>query len=418
MELSDGVVKVPKIHDGVKIDNTLIGDVMRQRVETYPSNSFGELTADAWGIQKMSLPYSIFHGMWTYDISPNQFFMYENGTQVYTSTNITSSNSAALLSADSTKSTLVMESRECPRYQPNRGHLFSTALWCPGKTLDGVREWGLKTTENGVYFRLKSDGNLYAVRRSGNSEIVEELIDTSVVSGFDVQKGNVYDIQYQWRGIGNYKFFINLQLVHTFSNLGTLTALSMQNPALPVYFGCQRVTQDVTMYAGCVDITSENGISDSQEYGMAYAGSVNTNGTDKPVLCIYNPLQINGVTNTRTINIASITVNNNKKSVFRLWRTRTASDITGATFKEIGSGSYIQSDSTNMNATAVRATAVTTANMKLQSVFPVEAATARIVDTPNMNIIQFNMVRGDYLVLTSNASTGVSEAVIKWGEEI
>ena len=32
-------------------------------VTNYPANSFGDLTADAWGIQKMSLPYSLFHGM-------------------------------------------------------------------------------------------------------------------------------------------------------------------------------------------------------------------------------------------------------------------------------------------------------------------------------------------------------------------
>lgn len=378
----------------------------------------GDLTLDAWGVQKMSLPYSIFHGMWTFDIPPSMWFMYENGVQVYTSTNIVSSGGAAVLTTSATKTALIMEGRECPRYQPNRGHLFSTALWTPLKTRNGSRQWGVETAENGVFFRLKADGLLYAVLKSGVTETKEEVINTSVLAGFDVQKGNVYDIQYQWRGVGNYYFFINLQLVHAFENLGTLTALSMQNPALPVSFKCTRTTEDVAMHVGCADITSENGTSDSEEYGAAYASAVATTGANKPVLCIYNPLQIGGKTNTRTINIAVVTVANTKKCTFKVWRTRTLADITGATFQTIGGGSYVQTDSPDMTAGAVRATAATVANMRFQTAITVEAAVTRVVDTPNINIIKFDMVRGDYLVVTCDATAGAADVVIKWGEEI
>lgn len=435
------VVRVPELNAGLTIDNTVRPDgSYRQRTEIYAgesipvtgtfyqttqpvslnSTSLGlyGLTTDAWGVQKMSLPYSIFHGMWTYDINQNQFFMYENGTQVYTSTTIVSSGGAAVMTTSAAKTALIMEGRECPRYQPNRGHLFSTALWCPLKTKNGVREWGLQTTENGVFFRLKADGLLYAVQRSGGSETKEEVIDTSGIAGFDVQKGNVYDIQYQWRGVGNYKFFINLTLVKTFANLGTLTALSMQNPALPASFKATRTTEDVSMSIGCVDISSENGSTDIQEYGFAYAAAVSTTGTDKPILCIYKPLQVNGVTNTRTSNILSFTVTCNKKATVKVWRTRSAGDITGATFKEIGGGTYIQTDSPDMTSGAVRATSVTTANMKLQSAIILEAGVTRIIDTPNPNVIHFNLVRGDYLVFTCDGTTASSDIVVKWGDEI
>jgi len=56
----------------------------------------GDLTEDAWGVQKMSLPYSVMHGMWTFDIPASIFFMYENGTQVYTSTNIVSTSKSCI----------------------------------------------------------------------------------------------------------------------------------------------------------------------------------------------------------------------------------------------------------------------------------------------------------------------------------
>jgi hypothetical protein len=311
----------------------------------------GELTEDAWGIQKVSLPYSLFKSTFTFDIPRKSWFMYENGTQVYTSTAIASTDGAAVLTTTAAKTALILESRQCSPYQANRGVLFSTALWCPSKTADGVREWGVQNADAGVFFRLKADGKLYAVQRSLTVETKEEEITTTGVSGFDVQKGNIYDIQYQWRGVGNYKFFINNVLVKTFANLGTLTALSMSNPALPASFKATRTTADVAMHVGCVDISSENGKKTEEEPGVALASSVSTTGANIPVLVIHNPLLIGTKVNTRTVHIHSIGFANTKKCTFKLWRTRSAGDITGETLVAgyNGAYSYVQSDSTDMS---------------------------------------------------------------------
>ena len=378
----------------------------------------GDITQDAWGVQKVSMPKSLFHGLWTFDIPAKMWFTYEAGTQVYTSTACVSTNSAAVLTASAGKTPLVMESRRCPRYQPNRGHLFSTALWCPSKTADGVRDWGLRTTENGVYFRLKANGLLYAVLKSGGSETKEEVITTTGVSGFDVQKGNVYDIQYQWRGVGNYKFFINLVHVHTFSNLGTLTALSMENPALPISFTATRTTADVAMHIGCADVTSENGMDEVEQYSSAQAAAVATNGADVPVLVVLNPLTISGKTNTRTVVLHSVACNNTKKATFKFWRTRTLANITGATFVANGNGSYVATDSTDMNAGAVRATAATVANMEFIGAVFVEPAVRQVEQISSPGLVEVSLVRGDYLVVTTTCVNGASDVVLKWGEEI
>lgn len=379
----------------------------------------GDLTLDAWGVQKVSMPVSLFHGLFTFDIPTKMWFMYENSAEVSSSTAIASTNGAAVLTTTAGLTNLRLESRHCPRYQPNRGVLFSTAVWCPSKTADGQREWGLQTTENGVFFRLKADGKLYAVLRSLSVETKEQEINTTGVTSFDVQKGNIYDIQFQWRGVGNYKFFINNVLVHTFNNLGTLTALSMANPALPAVFKAVRTTANVAIHIGCVDIASENGEEDVDQLGSAYAEAVATNGADIPVLVIYNPLTIGGLTNTRTIHIHTISVANTKKCIFKVWRTRNAADITGETLVAgyNGVGSFVQSDSTNMNAGAVRATAVTAANLTFVDAISVEAAAATHFE-PGPDHTTFDLVRGDYVVITNNSVNGSSDVVIRWGEEI
>lgn len=419
--MTDATVLVPEVGpNGIRIDNSALTiggqTVYRQRVETYPAGSFGDLTADAWGVPKVSLPHSLFHGLFTFDIPSSQWFMFHGATQVYTSANIVSTNSAGVVTANAAQPAVTLQSRDCPRYQPNRGHLFSTALWCPSKTADGIRVWGLRTSENEVFFCLKADGLLYAVLISGSVETKEELIDTSGVAGFDVEKGNVYDIQYQWRGVGNYDFYINLVLVHTFANLGTLTALSLENPALPACFKATRATDDVAIHIGCVDITSENGSDSSLQPRVAYA-NISRNGTDLPVVSIYNPLQINGQTNTRTVYPLRMGFSCDKKTIYKIWRHRDPALLTGEKFVAIGAGSFVQTDSPDTVATAVAATAATVTGMELIDVINIQAnasAEWRLSDAR----MDFYLVRGDYLTITATTTTGLCDVVIGWGEAI
>ena len=384
----------------------------------------GELKVDAWGVQKVSLPHSVFHGMWTFDIPASMWFMYENGTQVYTSTDVTSTGGAGRLLTTASNTVLLMDSRECPRYQPNRGQLFSTAGWFPSKTADGIRDFGLFTAENGVFFRLKADGLLYAVLRRGGSEFLEEVINTSGLTGFDVEKNNIYDIQFQWRGAGDYNFYIGSpatggsKLVHTFSILGTLTTLSMEDPALPIAYKATRTTENVEMNIGCADVTAENGSSEVHQYKSTYAQGVIVNGTNIPVLAIKVPLQIDSKTNTRTLQLARISVKCAKKATFKFWVTRDASAFTGATFVELGNGSFVQTDSPDRVSGATRATAFTTTNAEPLVAVPAEAGVWYQVDNPLRERIHFPMVRGDYLVVTVNVSTSTADATIEWGEAV
>ena len=377
----------------------------------------GDIRADAWGIQKVSLPHSLFHGLFTFDVPPQQWFMYEGGVQVYTSTNIVSENGKGTLRATAAKPTLKLESRYTPRYQPNRGHLFSTALWCPLATSPGVRTWGLETIENGAYFELRSDG-LYACLKTGTVETRCEKINlTGLGASFTLEAGNVYDIQYQWRGVGNYFFYINLILVHVFENLGTLTQLSMEDPALPVCYRVERDTVDLEMFIGCADITSENGSDDRLQYASAYAQK-STTGTNIPILVLYNPLQIHSTTNTRMIELSRISLQADKKSLFKVWVTRDPTAFTGATLVERGNGSHVQTDSPDATPGAVSATAVDINKLILITVVPVAANGSTAVDNPFQNRIDFPLVRGDYLVITNTASSVANEVVAEWGEAI
>jgi len=386
--------------------------------------SAGGMGHDAWGIGKVSIVHSLFHGMWTFDIPNNMWFIFENDTQVYSSTAVTSVKGAANLQTSVAIPIAMLESRQCPRYQPNRGHLFSTSIWAPNKLADGVRSWGLATVDNGVFFRLKSDGLLYAVRRSGGVEIYEEVIDTSALNNFDVEKNNIYDIQFQWRGAGNYMFFIGdpdsgtLYPVHKMDCLGKLTALSMENPALPIHYHAERITEDVSLSVGCVDVSSENGYKDVGQYASAYTENTLVNGTNVPIIIIKIPPHINGRINTRDLELGRISVTCDKKAVFKVWTTRSPESIIGATFAGVNHGSFVESDSADSAPGAVKATSINTALMRPLLSIPVQAGITKVQDNPLLATAPFVLVRGDYIVVSCTASTANCDVVIEWAELI
>lgn len=372
----------------------------------------GDLQVDAWGHPVMSQLFSIFHGMFTFDIPVKMWLTLEDGTEVTSPASSTgSSNGALLVSTDTLTNEVLVRSKRCPRYQPNRGHRYSTAVWCPSKTAGGpaaYRDWGLFTDDNGVFFRLKADGLLYVVVRSGGAED-EQLADVSGVSGFDVEKGNVYDIQFQWRGVGNYAFFVNLQLVYTFSYLGTLTALSMENPALPAAYYCYKDTGDITLYAGCVDISSEGGDVAREQYGSAH-GTESGNNTDYPIVSIYNPPLIGGRVNTRNLRLARVSASSTAKCKISVWKSRTAAALTNESFSAIGDGSYVEVDT--------EATAMVTGNAVLLTMFNVEANASEVSVNPNPDTIDFFVTDGDYVIVSYTGNVSAVDAVIEWGEEI
>ena len=414
----DGVKNNSNVSEtlSVAVQPELSGEVVSVENPLPTRMGVGDLTVSAWGEPVFVQPTSLFHGVWTFDIPPTMWNVELDGTEI-TATTEADNNGAyskgGALEMDTSDanvvSTVLVHSRRHPRYQPNRGHKYSTAVIVPDAANDGTVDFGLFNDENGIFFRVGTDGLLYAVRKSGGVEVAEELIDTSVISGFDLTKGNVYDIQYQWRGVGNYKFFINLTLVHTMNLLGALSVLSIENPALPASFKVTKgATQNVSLIVGCVDITSEGGKTGREQYGSAI-GSQGGNNIDYPIVSIYNPPTINSKPNTRDLKLARVTASSDGKVTVKVWKTRTLVALTGESFAAIGNGSYVQIDTT--------ATAMVTANAALVTQFKVEANSAMVIDNPSRETIDFYVTHGDIIIVSYTGNANV-DAVIEFGEEI
>jgi len=316
--------------------------------------SKNDLGYDAWGKPKVTIDNSLFHGMFTYNVPVTVWSEEINGLDNLTGTfvNSTSVNGKLnLTSGAGANDTAYLRTFRNPRNEPNRGHLYSTSVFLPNPSAAGVRAWGYFTEESGAFFTLINSVLFAVVRTTVNGVTTEDSypIDTT---GIDLSKGNTYDIQMQWRGVGNYKFFINLIEVKTVEYLGASTDLTMFNPANPLAFECVNLGDEVVLQCGCVDISSEGGEDNGKTYGSMGISNINgqvpISGYNVPIIAAKSLKTVNGLINTRDTLALLVNAYSDQRSLVRVWVTRDLTAITenDQVWKDFGDGhlQYIEYD--------------------------------------------------------------------------
>ena len=380
----------------------------------------GDLTLDAWGHQIVSQRISLFHGLFTFDIPPKVFRLIVDGGDVNLigATEAVSTNGKLVLITDGVNGSYVLlESHRQPRYQPNRSHAYSASVGIPTPVSAAIQDFGLFTDTNGVFFRCGVDGELYACIMSGGVLTHSEKITLpdNFPDNFDISKGQNYDIQFQWRGIGSYFFYIEnaktrtSQLVHTIEFLGKTDGVSIENPALPAAYRVTSLGAADGLWSGCVDITSSGGTTDRLQHTSSISNPVICS-TNTPILVVKQPPLINGEINTRDIRIVRIHVLPDKKATVNLWLTRDPTAIVGGVYNVIGNGSYLEENKT----------AISVDITKMSKFLPIKgvAGVHAMINNPEPDVIDFYIVHGEYLVLTGTGASVSIEVVVEFGEEI
>lgn len=384
-----------------------------------------DLGRDAWGRPKAILDRSILHGMFTYNVPVAIWQESFNGTVLSAFSNATSVEGKLNLAAGATLNDITyLKTFRNPRYEPNRGYLYSSSIFLPSPTELGTRRFGYFTEESGAFFELVS-GGLYAVVRTTISTVTTDdrrLIDTT---GIDLSKGNNYDIQMQWRGVGGYKFFINLKEFKFIDYVGTLGELTMYNPANPLAFECENLGDNVVLNSGCVDASTEGGDERGKNYGSIgisnQAGQVAITGFNQPVLVVRSKLLTDGLINTRDTLALLATSYADQKSVFRIWATRDFTAITenDQSWADFGDGhlEYIEYDNpdvaTPMTFDTAKAALIFTSRVNIDASSEASAlfeGRSDVYQTP-----------GDMFIFTMHRETGAAEnagVTYEFAEEI
>lgn len=376
----------------------------------------GDDSLSSYGLQKVVNDVSVFHSAFTFDVSPTLWLYHEDGVEVTTSTRATSIGGRLnLTSGSGVGDSATIHGRRSPRYQPNRGLKWASSIGFKGANKDGIIKVGLfDHTENGIYFKTIGDGKLYACVASGGVEThMEEITFTFDI---DIEKGNNYDIQVQWRGIGDIKYTAFNpstglgEVVHTIRLLGTLDEkVGVENPALPASYYVENVTEEVNVWAGCVDITSEGGLLAKEQYQSTSITA--TVSTGDGIIELKQPELINGKTNSRNILPTRITVSSDKKVTIDAYLTRDSAGVTGGSYATFSLGSYVVKNTTM--------TSVSVGSMNRLHSFRVLANLTAVMEFPARDTTDFALVAEDSLVLVcTTGSVAEVDIILEWGEEI
>jgi hypothetical protein len=150
-----------------------------------------DLGVDAWGRQKVVIDHSVVHAMATFDISPKVWFVDENNVELSRadlSTRVTSKMGGFNVTSGGTlNDTTTLRGKRHPRYQPNRGWLFSTAGVLFNKGALGTRRFGGVTEESGIFFEL-TEGILYATVRQS---VIQRFTATASQTLFNFTDGDI-----------------------------------------------------------------------------------------------------------------------------------------------------------------------------------------------------------------------------------
>ena len=355
-----------------------------------------DITSDVWGRPKTTLDFSLFHWLWTYNIPSQLWLTFEDWVEILPSTRITSDAwHWSIKSWTTLWDTAFLRSKRHPRYQPNRWHLFSTAWFMPVPTATWIRQLGFKNTIAWCYFQLE-DWVLYAVILDDSVEKVKQVIDVTLawlISTADLANWTLYDIQFQWRGVWDYYFYINQKLVYQTNFLWNNTELTIANPAISAGVYCENTDwTQVEIRLWCVDISTEWGKREGATYvSVANAITKAVTTASYPVIIAHIKSTLSSLPNTRDVLALRVTWSSDQKSRMKAYITRDWTAITGASFSDAQQGSWIEFDTV--------ATAITTANCQLLWSKRVQLDGSAEVDLPS-DLIDFVLSEWDYLIIT------------------
>jgi len=205
-------------------ENKLMNDIEFSYVSAFGETKFAEYT-----------PLSA----WTFGYNINPDLIAQTVTNGGT---VTQSGSFAQLSTSvANNGTARIETKKALRYQPGLGGLVRfTSVFSTG-VASSYQLIGLGDSVDGLFFGFVND--TFGILQRNNSVdtfISQTSWNGTVFTGFDPTLLNVYQIQFQWLGGGELRFYIEdptiggFRVVHKIAIANTNVDVSLQNPTLPL----------------------------------------------------------------------------------------------------------------------------------------------------------------------------------------
>ena len=254
------------------------------------------------------------------------------------------------------------------RYQAGRGQLVTLSATQDDCPAGQIRRWGYFDEHDGLYYQV-SGGTLSVVRRTSTAEsasctgchqtdggtktLYEQVVtqanwNVNTYPSLDWRKGNIWQIEFQWLGVGVVSFYVNGTLVHRMNHPNALAYPYMRSATLPLSWEVVNTgaADAGSLTAICANVTSQSG-STPPQYGYAYArAAVNVTTADIPLLSLRSTTLLGGADNHITILPKSVHIEHpettgNTTATVSIWFNPTLTNATWTVVPNNGSGAEL-----------------------------------------------------------------------------
>jgi hypothetical protein len=321
-------------------------------LQTIPAES-GQ---SAFGETRIAEPYQIANLINKYEIDPNDYGTQTVGGGTVTHLPLQSAIKLAVTGASGDKARL--RTHNYYRYQAGRGMFIRlTQFQADVGNANQIKRWGYFDNNDGLFFE-KNGTTLRVVRRSSTSgspvdypanqaDWNMDKLDGTGPSGVtvDITKGSIWELQFQWLGVGVVNWYLNGILFHQMRHPNTIAGPYMRTATLPLTWEIENTGASSPSWisAICGSIMIEGG-ADEPDYtfGVFNSADVTVSTVERPLLSIRPKLLYNSIENRMVVVpfLASIATDG-KRASFRLVLDGV---LTGASWSSANAQSSVEFD--------------------------------------------------------------------------
>lgn len=350
--------------DGNQVD-VIDGPNQAIRVATIGSVGAG---SDAFGRQRISAPFTLGDYKHLYGLDPNFTDYIISGATISFQP---SAACARLSTAGVSNSRIVHQTKYYHHYMPGKSQTILSSFNFYSPVTNVVKRTGYFDDNNGIFLQQDGDGTLSFTIRSfvggtvSNNKVTQANwnVDKCDGTGFskfhiDITKTQLFFTDFQWLGVGRVRCgFVHdgdTIIAHEFYHSNNTPTVYMSTPNLPVR--CEVVNGGTTsggyMDQICSTVISEGGYVEAGQDWAVINPTLRSlaGGSTLPVIAIRLKNTFNGYDNRMIVKLGNFNVFTDSENIkYKLIKLNGISQLTGATWTDVGAGSGIEY---SVNATA------------------------------------------------------------------
>ena len=215
--------------------------------------SWPDYGLSSFGQQRVAAPYRLADLINTYSFDLDVWASRIDGGSVTHLPN----EAALLLTGNASGGVAEIRTDDQYRYQAGVGQrIWQTVV--SGPTDAGqVYRWGYYDDSDGLYWQHDSSGLRFGLRTSTDGGVTNTLY--SVAGSRNLERGNIYEIAFQWLGVGLVRTWVNGNPAVQVPNAGQRAQVYMKTAYLPLSYEARGGTGAATLKVICASVQSEGG---------------------------------------------------------------------------------------------------------------------------------------------------------------